>query len=124
MTLQNKQIVGIDDTASIRTFLKVILEDEGAIFHEAATGGDGIALCKEVSPDVVVLDLGLPDIDGLDVLPQIKTLSIGKPPIVIILSVRQNKATIAEAKAKGADGYLTKPFIVEDLLDVLEQKLS
>lgn len=122
MSIQGTTIVVIDDTSSIRTFLRVSLEDEGAMLHEAATGGAGISLCEAKQPDVVVLDLGLPDMDGMEVLPKIKALD--KSPIVIILSVRKNRHAFADAKKHGADGYLTKPFMVEDLIELIEEKLE
>lgn len=124
MTLKDCKIVAIDDTPSIRTFLRVSLEDEGAEFHGASTAKGGLELCKKIKPDLVVLDLGLPDVDGLDILPQIKKTQPGDNPPVIVLTVRKGKETIHEAYEKGADGYLTKPFMVEDLLEVIEERLE
>lgn len=123
MTLAGRKIVAIDDTASIRTFLRVSLEDEGAEFYGAGTAKDGLDLCKTVQPDLVVLDLGLPDADGLDILPEIKGSQPENKPTVLILTVRKRRETIAEAINKGADAYLTKPFMVDDLLEVIEEKL-
>jgi DNA-binding response OmpR family regulator len=123
MSFKGAKIVAIDDTPSIRTFLRVSLEDEGAEFFEAANAADGLALCQKVKPDLVVLDLGLPDIDGLDILPEIKDTQEGDKPSVLILTVRKGRETIAEAKRRGANGYLTKPFMVEDLLEMIEQSL-
>ncbi len=124
MTLEGSKIVVIDDTPSIRTFLRVSLEYEGAEFHEAYTAKDGLELCKKISPDLVVLDLGLPDVDGLDILPQIKETQPGDNPPVIVLTVRKGKETIHEAFEKGANGYLTKPFMVEDLLEIIEKEIE
>lgn len=124
MSLEGKTIVAIDDTPSIRTFLRVSLQDEGAAFFEAATGEAGVALCAEKAPDLVVLDLGLPDIDGLDVLPRIKQLNQHAAPAVLILSVRKGKETIDKAYQLGADGYVTKPFMVDDLLEVIARTLT
>ncbi len=124
MSLEGKTVIAIDDTPSIRTFLRLSLQDEGAHFYEAATGMEGITLCAEKSPDLVVLDLGLPDIDGLKVLPKVKQLNESAAPAVLILSVRKNKETIDEAYRLGADGYVTKPFMVDDLLEVIERTLA
>lgn len=123
MTLVGKHIVAIDDTQSIRTFLRVSLEDEGAHFHEAATAKEGFELCQKVKPHLIVLDLGLPDMDGLDLLPKLKETIEDGFPRIIVLTVRKGRKTIEEANSKGADGYLTKPFMVEDLLDVIDEKL-
>lgn len=70
--LDGKIILAIDDARSIRTFLRISLESQGVEFHEAGTAHEGLALCREVKPDLVVLDLGLPDVDGLTILPEIK----------------------------------------------------
>lgn len=127
MTLSGKHIVAIDDTQSIRTFLRVSLEDEGAHFYEAATAEEGYQLCQKVKPHLIVLDLGLPDMDGLELLPRLKEITannLQSAPRVIILTVRKGRKTIEEACSKGADGYLTKPFMVDDLLDVIDEELD
>ena len=125
MTLPNKQVLVIDDTASIRTFLRISLSAYGLTFHEAATAGEGLKLCEEIMPDLVVLDLGLPDRDGLDIIPEIKAMSVhGAPPKIIILSVRKEQGTKATAFALGVDAYLSKPFLMEDLLEVIELVLN
>lgn len=124
MTLEGCKIVAIDDTPSIRTFLRVSLEDEGATFYGAGTAQEGIRLCQEVMPDLVVLDLGLPDADGLDILPTIKKTQQGGKPPVIVLTVRKGREIYKEAQDKGADGYITKPFMVEDLIEVIEHKIN
>jgi DNA-binding response OmpR family regulator len=127
MTLVGKHIVAIDDTQSIRTFLRVSLEDEGAHFHEAATAMEGFELCKKIKPHLIVLDLGLPDMDGLDLLPMLKAQFSSDEkytPRVIVLTVRKGRKTIEDACQKGADSYLTKPFMVDDLLDVIDEELD
>lgn len=124
MTLQGKKIVVIDDTPSIRAFLRVSLASEGVDFYEASTAKSGLDLCKSTRPDLVILDLGLPDVDGLEILPEIKETQEGNKPLVIILTVRKGKETIKTAFKNGANGYLTKPFMVEDLLEVIEDALS
>jgi DNA-binding response OmpR family regulator len=124
MSLEGAKIVAIDDTASIRAFLKVTLEYEGAEFFDAATATEGLALCKTVQPDLVVLDLGLPDVDGLDILPKIKETQGGSNPPVVVLTVRKGRRVMQEVFAKGADGYLSKPFMVDDLLEVLEENIA
>lgn len=124
MSLQGTKIVAIDDTPTIQTFLRVSLEDEGVEFFSASTATEGLKLCREVQPDLVVLDLGLPDIDGLEILPDIKQTQKGDKPPVVVLTVRKGRQTINEAYEKGADGYLTKPFMVEDLLELIEERLA
>ena len=124
MPLRNKRILAIDDTFSIRTFLRISLQSHGAEFHEASTALHGMELCQKIKPDLVVLDLGLPDKDGLDILPVIKKPAHGyKPPAVVILSVRKEQQTKDRAFSMGADAYLTKPFLMEDLLEIIDEQL-
>lgn len=120
--LTGKCILAIDDTPSIRTFLRISLLNQGAHFHEAASAEDGLAKSQSIAPDIVVLDLGLPDRDGLDILPEI--LECGSRPSVIILSVRKEQRTRDQAFELGACGYVTKPFIMEDLLDVIHEQVK
>ncbi len=125
MSLTNKRILAIDDTPSIRTFLRISLQSQGASFHEASNAREGLEKCASIKPDVVVLDLGLPDRDGLDILPEIlQGDHNGQHPAVIILSVRKEQRTKDTAFELGACGYVTKPFIMEDLLDVIEEQMK
>lgn len=123
--LTGKHILAIDDTASIRVFLRISLQANGAIFHEAGTAGEGLKIRNETKPSLIVLDLGLPDIDGLDILPEIKKKDAdGYQPKVIILSVRKSQSTKDTAMVLGADAYLSKPFLMEDLLDIMERQIG
>jgi DNA-binding response OmpR family regulator len=116
--LTGKKILAIDDARSIRTFLRISLESQGADFHEAGTARDGLKLCQEVQPDLVVLDLGLPDEDGLTILPSIKEASASTQ--VIVLTVRKENEMKEKARMLGADAYITKPFMVDELMDAIE----
>ncbi len=125
MSLKDTCIVTIDDTPSIRTFLKISLENKGAKVHEAANAQAGLKLVQDVSPDVVILDLGLPDKDGLDVLPEIKQSSgVDHTMQVIILTVRKERQVQETAFERGADAYVTKPFLMEDLLETIEERVN
>ena len=123
MPLSHKTILAIDDTASIRIFLRICLQTQGAQFLEASSAGEGLELCKEAHPDLVVLDLGLPDRDGLELISEIKTPDeTGKTPRVVILSVRKEQAVREKAFSLGADAYITKPFVMDELLEVLNDQ--
>lgn len=125
MWLRDKQILAVDDTPSIRTFLRLSMGAVGAIFHEAATAAEALQQFNRVRPDIVVLDLGLPDNDGLTVLAAMRKLTTdGYYPVIIILSVRREQAVIGKALALGADAYLTKPFLMEDLFAEIEKQLA
>lgn len=100
-------ILVVDDEAQIRRLLRRILEQEGYKVFLADCGKDGLTHAGSDRPDVIVLDLGLPDMDGLEVLKELRSKS--SIP-VLILSVREAEETIVQALDAGADDYLTKPF--------------
>jgi two-component system KDP operon response regulator KdpE len=97
----------IDDEPQIRRLLRVTLEANGYRVLDAATGRDGVAQAAQRRPDVVLLDLGLPDLDGVDVIRRIREWS--RTPIVV-LSVRDREEDKIAALDAGADDYITKPF--------------
>lgn len=124
-TLNRRRIVAIEDTPAILTFLRVSLEALGAQFHEALTASGGLALCEDMNPEVVVLDLGLPDKEGLNILPLLKRSDKnGKPPVVVVLTVRSEAKFKERAMELGADAYITKPFRMEHLIEVIHEKLG
>jgi two-component system, OmpR family, KDP operon response regulator KdpE len=106
-------ILVIEDEAPIRRFLRASLESQGFKMLEAVTGEDGLQLATSSKPDVLLLDLGLPDIDGLEIIRRIRGWS-GMP--IIILSARGKDADKIAGLDAGADDYLTKPFSVGELL--------
>ena len=103
----------IDDEPQIRRLLRVTLEANGYRVFDAATGQDGIAQAAQRQPNVVLLDLGLPDLDGVAVLKRLREWS--RVP-VIILSVRDREDDKVAALDAGADDYVTKPFNSAELL--------
>ena len=106
-------ILVIEDEPSIRRFLRSALTNHNYQFVEAATAQDGLAQAATRQPDLMILDLGLPDLDGLDVIRRVRewtTLPI------IILSARGQESDKVTALDAGADDYLTKPFAVGELL--------
>lgn len=109
-----KQVVlVIEDEEPIRRFLRASLSTHGFELREAATGQNGLNLAAEEIPDLIVLDLGLPDMDGTAVLGKVRTWS--SVP-VIVLSARGRESDKVAAFEAGADDYLTKPFGVRELL--------
>jgi two-component system KDP operon response regulator KdpE len=112
--MDNKcNILVIDDEIQIRRFLKISLESAGYKIHEASDANEGLIKSTSVKPEMILLDLGLPDEDGLEVLKKIRGWS--NVP-VIILSVRNSEQTIVSALDMGANDYLTKPFNTNELL--------
>jgi two-component system KDP operon response regulator KdpE len=106
-------VLVIDDEASIRKFLRAGLEGQGFVPVEAGTGQDGIASAATRSPDVVLLDLGLPDIDGLEVIRRLREWTTIP---IIVLTARGQEGDKIRALDAGADDYVTKPFSVGELL--------
>jgi two-component system KDP operon response regulator KdpE len=105
-------ILVIDDELQIRRFLRITLESIGYRVHEAVTGAEGLTEAATQRPDLVILDLGLPDEDGLNILKRLREWS--HVP-VIVLSVRNSDTDIIALLDAGADDYLTKPFSVGEL---------
>lgn len=103
----------IDDEAPIRRLLRLALESKGYEVHESAAGLRGIQDAAFHRPDVVVLDLGLPDIDGIEVLRRLREWS--DVPI-IVLTVRDQESIKVAALDSGADDYVTKPFGTAELI--------
>jgi two-component system, OmpR family, KDP operon response regulator KdpE len=103
----------IDDEVQIRRLLRVVLEGENYQVHEAETGQQGLTEIANRRPDVILLDLGLPDSDGLEVLKRLREWS--EAP-VLILSVRDDDQSKVAALDAGAEDYVTKPFSTPELL--------
>lgn len=106
-------ILVIDDEKQIRKFLRITLGASGYKVEEAEKGEMGVRMAASIKPDLIVCDLGLPDIDGTEVIRQIREWS--QLPI-IVLSIRSDNKDIVEALDLGADDYLVKPFDSEILL--------
>lgn len=112
--MKNKPyILVVEDDKPIRNFITASLEAQGFKYIETDKGKEAIALSMSYNPDLIILDLGLPDIDGIEVITKVRELS--KIPIIIV-SARENERQKVEALDKGADDYLTKPFGIGELL--------
>ena len=113
MTAPTIKILVVDDEAPIRRLLRVGLTTEGYVVREAADAADAVASLAEEKPDVIILDLGLPDVQGHDLLTGWRASGLELP--VIILSSRTDETGIVQALEAGADDYVTKPFGVAEL---------
>lgn len=110
---RNVRVLVIDDEESIRRALKSILSARKYEVTLAATAAEGIDMSIETNPELIVLDLSLPDMDGQDVCRELRTWMAAP---ILILSVRGNEADKIQALDAGADDYLTKPFQAGELL--------
>lgn len=106
-------ILIVEDDSQIRRFLRATLAAEGYAFHEALTAEEGVVQAASRQPDLVLLDLGLPDRDGLEVIRRVREWS--QMPIVVVSARGQEKDKIT-ALDLGADDYVSKPFAVGELL--------
>jgi two-component system KDP operon response regulator KdpE len=112
-TAKKHRILVVDDEAAIRRYLRIALNAEEFAVHEAEDGHTALASAVAVRPALIILDLGLPDMDGVEVLRRIREWS---DVPVIILSVRDREDDKIKALDAGADDYLTKPFGTGELL--------
>ena len=106
-------VLVIDDEPQIRKFLRISLAAQGYQISEAATGTDGLAQAALSQPDLVILDLGLPDRDGQEVLVELREWSTVP---VLVLSVRADEREKVRALDAGANDYVTKPFGIQEFL--------
>ncbi len=102
----------IEDDAAIRTALRLALEDEGYLVVEAKDGAEGIKKFLEMTPDLILLDLRLPDISGFEVCRQLRHFSI--VPIIMVTAQTDTHDLVAGLEA-GADDYVTKPVVAKEL---------
>src|SRR5512135_144643 len=106
-------ILLIEDEPQMRRFLRITLQTQGYRLVEAETGNDGLLQAASRNPDVVLLDLGLPDMDGLEVTGRLREWA--STPIIVI-SAREQEQDKVKALDAGADDYLTKPFSAGELM--------
>jgi len=107
------EVLIIEDDAQIRKFLRISLEANGLTVHESRLGETGVELVGRLAPDIIILDLGLPDIDGMDAIRRVREWS--NTPIVV-LSVRSDPQEKVAALDAGANDYVTKPFNITELM--------
>ncbi|MFZ2539368.1 MAG: response regulator transcription factor [Oscillospiraceae bacterium] len=111
--MNNSIIFVVEDDKAIRNLITTTLETQGYHYHTAETGNTAIMGILSTKPDVIILDLGLPDMDGVDIIKKVRTWS--NLPIIIV-SARSDDMDKINALDAGADHYLTKPFSTDELL--------
>jgi two-component system KDP operon response regulator KdpE len=112
MSERSITVVLIEDEKQIRRFVRAALEGQGIVVHDAETGKQGLAEAATRKPDLVIVDLGLPDMDGIEVIQELRKWSTVP---VVVLSARSNEEYKVTALDAGADDYLTKPFGMPEL---------
>jgi two-component system OmpR family response regulator len=113
--------VVVEDDADIRNLLRAVLEQTGFAVYTAASGLEGVDLVRRRHPRVVTIDVGLPDVDGFEVLRRIRSFSSAR---VVMLTGRADESDVDEALHRGADEYVTKPFRPRELRTRIEALLA
>jgi two-component system nitrogen regulation response regulator NtrX len=120
--MPKSRILVIDDESAIRDSLKMTLEYEGYEFIGAATGQEGLALVEREAPDLVLLDVKMPGMDGIEVLERLRSMNDALP--VVVVSGHGTISTAVEATKKGAFDFIEKPFASERILVILRNALA
>ena len=110
-------VVIIDDDPDILKMLRVKLEREGYLVETAMDGRAGVTKVVASHPDLMIVDIMLPEIDGLELIQEVREALGTESPVCIVLSARREVADIAAGLAAGADDYITKPFSPRELLE-------
>lgn len=118
--MNKPSILVVEDDTAICKLIATTLETHGYQYHTAGTGGASILEAASMQPDIIILDLGLPDMDGVDIIKKVRGWS--NTPIIVV-SARSEDRDKIEALDAGADDYLTKPFSVDELLARLRVSL-
>ena len=111
----------VEDDAAVRSLISTTLKTEGYRFHTAATGNQALIEAVSQNPDIIILDLGLPDMDGIDIIKNVRSWS--KMPIIVV-SARCDDEDKIEALDNGADDYITKPFSPSEMVARVKAHLA
>jgi len=121
--VQRPKVLVIEDEDGIRKFVKRVLEADYDV-HLAANGQEGLQRAQAIRPDIILLDLRMPVLDGLSVLAQLKANRQTSAVPVVIVSVQGETDMLLECQRSGAADHVIKPFNVEDLRKVVQQQIS
>ncbi len=117
-----KRVLVVDDTQFMRKMLKDMLSTKYEVIGEAENGKEGVEMVKEHKPDLVTMDVIMPEMDGLEALSKIKEMDEDQK-VIMVTSVGQNEK-VTEAMKKGAEGYIIKPFDEDGVLEEIENVLG
>ena len=106
-------VLVVEDDMPVRNLITTTLESQKYKYETAVNGNQAVMAAASGNPDIILMDLGLPDMDGIDVIQKIRTWSVAP---IIVISARSDDQDKVDALDAGADDYLTKPFSVEELL--------
>jgi len=124
MMVSNKRVLVIEDDASNQKIIEMVLSKCSCDVKVAGNGEDGLEMARTFVPDLILMDIMMPKMNGFDVLRAIRTLGgLAKIPVVII-SAKASAEDTAQALGLGATEFLTKPFRIKELQDVVERFLN
>ena len=119
--MADKKILAVDDSISIRKSISFVLTQEGYEVVEAVDGVDGLAKAKEDKFNLVITDINMPNIDGIEMIKQIRQTEGYKFTPIIALTTENQDSKMQEGKAAGATGWIVKPFTSEKLLAIVKK---
>lgn len=120
----SKTILSVDDSASVRQMVKLTLTGAGYQIIQANDGSEGLSKAKESQVDMVMTDLNMPVMNGLDLIRELRKLPSYKGVPILFLTTESDAQIKAEAKAAGATGWITKPFQQDQLIAVVKKVLG
>jgi len=124
MVVENKAVLIIDDDDDIREFLGDLLETEGYRTHGAGSGPEGLEMAARLKPDLVLLDIMMPEMDGYEVCEWLKADASTRAIPVVMVTVKNDIADISRSLVAGASGFIVKPFDSDSLLQTVEMVLT
>ncbi len=122
--MSRKTILIVDDELSILVPLQFLLEKEGYTAKLAQSGKDAINKIAEVQPDLILLDIMLPDLDGYEIYHMIRQREEWKSIRIIFITAKNREADMAKGLAMGADAYITKPFSNTELINAIRELIG
>ena len=119
-----KSILTVDDSPSVRQMVKFVVSAAGYAVKEAENGRDGVARARETPFDMIITDLNMPVMNGIEMIKELRKLPAYKGTPIIFLSTESDPAFKQQGKAAGASGWLAKPFNQEQLLSIVKKFLG
>jgi DNA-binding response OmpR family regulator len=122
VTRRERTVLIVDDDGPSRLLLTIVCDARGLAVIEAASGAEALSVAVQRRPDLILLDVSLPDMSGLEVCRQVRGAGMDVP--ILMLSGHADPADVERALQLGADGYLTKPFVLRELFARMDKHLG
>lgn len=119
--MADKKILAVDDSVSIRTSISFVLKQEGYDITEAVDGVDGLAKAKADKYNLIITDINMPNMDGIEMIKQLRQTEGYKFTPIIALTTESQESKMQEGKAAGATGWIVKPFTSEKLIAIVKK---